>query len=225
MLTIDCAEKNIPAFISPDHPGCYVKWLKKRIRKLGAKGYHPTIHLDVHGALGIIYDNNLGKVLGAIASLEKAAQPFTLRIECPVRLDSREEQIRAMRTLREYLQFRKMRTELVVDEWAETLEDIQLFLEQDAADMIHIKMPDLGGLQNTIEAVLAVKSSQVGALLGGSCAETDLSARVSAQVALALQPDLILAKPGMGIDEGFAIINNEMARTLACINRDQGIQD
>lgn len=196
----------------------YVKWLKKRIRQLGSKGYHPTIHLDLHGGLGRLYENNLGKVLGAIVSLEKAAQPYPLRIECPLRMDSRGEQIQAMQTLREYLRFRNMGTELVVDEWADTLEDIRAFLEHGAADMIHIKMPDLGSLQNTIKAALEAKSSRVGTLLGGSCAETDASARISAQVALALQPDLILAKPGLGIDEGIAIVGNEMARTLARIN-------
>jgi methylaspartate ammonia-lyase len=37
-------------------------------------------------------------------------------------------------------------------------------------------MPDLGGIHNSVEAVLACQASGVGAFLGGSCAETDLSA-------------------------------------------------
>jgi methylaspartate ammonia-lyase len=33
-------------------------------------------------------------------------------------------------------------------------------------------------------------------------------------VALATGADVVLAKPGMGVDEGLSIVGNEMARTL-----------
>ena len=48
-----------------------------------------------------------------------------------------------------------------------------------------------------------------------SCNETDRSAQVCVQVAMATQPDQILAKPGMGVDEGYMIVYNEMQRVLA----------
>jgi len=111
---------------------------------------------------------------------------------------------------------------LVADEWANTLEDIQAFVEAGAADMIQIKMPDLGSVHNSIEAVLACQAGGVGAFLGGSCAETDLSARVAVHVALATRPDIIMAKPGMGVDEGVSLVQNEMARTLAWIQAQGG---
>ena len=85
--------------------------------------------------------------------------------------------------------------------------------------MIHIKMPHLGGLQHAVEAVLACQEAEVASLLGGSAAETDLSARVSAHVAVATQPDLILAKPGAGVDEAVSLIRNEMARVLATVKQ------
>jgi methylaspartate ammonia-lyase len=66
-------------------------------------------------------------------------------------------------------------------------------------------------------AVLACKAGGVGAFLGGSCAETDISARVAVHVALATRPDLIMAKPGMGVDEGIMLVQNEMARPLTWI--------
>jgi methylaspartate ammonia-lyase len=78
-------------------------------------------------------------------------------------------------------------------------------------------MPDLGSVHNTVDAVLACKDGGVGAFLGGSCCETGLSAKVAVHVALATQPDLIMAKPGMGVDEGVTIVQNEMQRTLAWI--------
>jgi methylaspartate ammonia-lyase len=76
-------------------------------------------------------------------------------------------------------------------------------------------MPDLGGLHNTVDAVLACQEASVGVLLGGSYAETDLSSRIAAHVALATRPDLIMARPGMGVDEAVSLIENEMARALA----------
>ena len=195
----------------------YARWLKARVQELGGQDYRPTIHLDVHGTLGRIFDNELGHVLGRLYALEQAVQPYPLRVECPVLMESREAQIEAMKTLREYVRLRKMNVQLVADEWANTLDDIRAFVDAQAADMIQIKMPDLGSVHNSIEAVLACKSGGVGAFLGGSCAETDLSARVSVHMALATRPDIIMAKPGMGVDEGVSLVQNEMARTLAWI--------
>ena len=196
----------------------YVRWLKRRIQELAGDDYRPTIHLDVHGALGQIYGNDLGRVLGQLYALELAAQPFPLRVESAVIMESRAAQIEAMRTLREYVRFRKMSVQLVVDEWANTLDDIRAFVDAQAADVIQIKMPDLGSVHNSVEAVLACRAGGVGAFLGGSCAETDLSARVAVHVALATRPDIVMARPGMGVDEAVMLVQNEMARTLAQIH-------
>jgi methylaspartate ammonia-lyase len=212
---------NIPEHIGEDAEVLirYARWLKTRIDELGAPDYQPTIHLDVHGALGKIYDNQLGKVLGSLYALEKAVQPYPLRIECPVLMDNRSEQIETMKTLREYIRLRKMNVQIVADEWANNLDDIRAFVDAKAADLIQVKMPDLGGLHNAVEAVLACHEGGVNAFLGGSCAETGTSARISAHVALATRPAIVMAKPGMGVDEGIAIVNNEMQRTLAQLNQ------
>jgi methylaspartate ammonia-lyase len=195
----------------------YARWLRERIPQLAGDDYRPTIHLDVHGALGQIYENDLGKVLGCLYRLEQAAAPYLLRVESPVIMESRQAQIETLAKLRDYVRWRKMGLQLVADEWANTLDDIQAFIQVQAADMIQIKMPDLGSVHNSIEAVLACKAGGVGAFLGGSCAETHLSARAAVHVALASQPDMMMAKPGMGVDEGITLVHNEMARTLAWI--------
>jgi len=109
--------------------------------------------------------------------------------------------------------------EIVADEWCNTYEDIVKFVDAQAADMVQIKTPDLGGIQNTIEAVLYAKKFGVGAYVGGSCNETDGCARTAVHVALATRPDQMLAKPGMGVDEGYMIVHNEMGRTLAVLER------
>ena len=154
-------------------------------------------------------------MLGQLYAWELAAKPYLLRIESPMVLDSREAQIEAMATLRDYARLRKMQVELVADEWANTLDDIRAFIDAEAADMIQVKMPDLGSIHNTVEAVLACRAGGVGVLLGGSYAETDLSARVAAHVGLATRPDLLMAKPGLGVDEAISLVHNEMARALA----------
>ena len=80
-------------------------------------------------------------------------------------------------------------------------------------------MPDLGGINNTIEALLLVHANGLGGYCGGTCNETDRSAQVSAHIAMACGAIQILAKPGMGVDEGMMIVGNEMARTMALVER------
>ena len=84
---------------------------------------------------------------------------------------------------------------------------------------MQIKTPDLGGINNSIEAVLYCKAHGMGCCLGGTANETDLSARITAQIALATGPDFMLSKPGIGADEGLMILTNEMLRTLALVRR------
>ena len=105
--------------------------------------------------------------------------------------------------------------ELVADEWCNTLEDVREFADAKAGHMIQIKTPDLGSMHNSAEAVLYCREKGVGAYLGGSCNETDRSAQITAHVAMATSPAQMLAKPGMGFDEGFMIVYNEMQRILA----------
>ena len=75
-------------------------------------------------------------------------------------------------------------------------------------------MPDLGCLTEALKAAAACRAGGLGVFIGGSCAETDLSAQLSAQLAMAVDADQVLAKPGMGVDEGIAIVRNAMRRAL-----------
>ncbi len=67
--------------------------------------------------------------------------------------------------------------------------------------------------------MLDCRAHGVVAHLGGSCCETERSAQVSVHLALAAGADQLLAKPGMGVDEGLSIVRNELARTLAIAAR------
>jgi len=194
----------------------YVSWLKNRIKKLRPKEeYAPVMHIDVYGTLGIVFDNDLQKIADFLKTLEENAKPFSLRIEGPVDVGSGEAQINALADLRKIVDGKNIKVEIVADEWCNTYEDVVAFTDRKAGHMAQIKTPDLGGINNTIEAVLYCKKNGMGAYLGGTCNETNRSAEICAHIAMATIPDQILAKPGMGVDEGFMIVFNEMNRILS----------
>jgi methylaspartate ammonia-lyase len=202
----------------------YIGWLRDRIIALRARpDYMPRLHLDTYGTIGIAFDQNLDRIADYLGALAAEAAPFSLRIEHPIDAGSREAQINLYVELRRTLHKRGIRVDLVVDEWCNTLEDIEAFVAVGAADVIHVKVPDLGGINNTIDALLHVRRNGLTAYCGGTCNETDISAKVSAHIAMACGADQILAKPGMGVDEGLMIVGNEMARTVALARRRSGV--
>ncbi|NLJ69973.1 MAG: methylaspartate ammonia-lyase [Clostridiaceae bacterium] len=195
----------------------YLQWLVKRINELrDDSDYEPIIQIDVYGTLGELFGiENHQAIVNYLAELAAICEPYKLHVEGPIDGISREECINNLAKITELVDQRKLNVVLVADEWCNTLEDIKLFAKAQAGHMIQIKTPDLGGLNNTIEAVLYCKKHGIGAYIGGTCNETDISARICMQVAMAVCPDQVLAKPGMGVDEAYMIVFNEMQRILA----------
>ena len=194
----------------------YIDWLAKRIVKLAPHAeYAPTMHCDVYGTLSMVFNDNFEAIADYIGTLAETAKPFRLRIEGPVDMGSKEAQIKGLAAIRRYMDQKGIDAEIVADEWCNTLEDIQEFALGKAGHMAQIKTPDLGGINNSIEAVLFCKDNGMGAYLGGTCNETNRSAEVCAHVAMATSPVQLLAKPGMGMDEGHMLVFNEMQRILA----------
>ena len=194
----------------------YVRWLRDRIISLRpVPEYNPVLHIDVYGTIGMVFGTEASVITDYLAVLERAAHPFRLRIEGPVDMEEREMQMLALRELTGMVDERGVGVEIVADEWCNTLEDIKYFADNKAGHMVQIKTPDLGGVGNTVEAVLYCKERGIGAYQGGTCNETDRSAQVCVHLAMATRPDQILAKPGMGVDEGYMIVYNEMQRILA----------
>ena len=195
----------------------YIKWLRDRIStKAPHPGYKPVLHIDVYGTIGMVFGNSSYRAMADyLRTLEEAARPYHLRIEGPMDSGSREAQMKDLAGLTALLDQEGIDVELVADEWCNTLEDVIYFADHKAGHMIQIKTPDLGSVHNTVEAVIYCKQKGVSAYQGGTCNETNRSAEVCVQCAMASQPEQILAKPGMGVDEGFMICNNEMRRVLA----------
>src|SRR6056297_882087 len=201
----------------------YVEWLVERSQELGPEDYDPRFHIDVYGMIGEIfgapYDRD--EVVDYFAALEEAAAPYPIQIEGPMDVGNREDQIAAMVELREGLADAGVDVDIVADEWCNTFEDVQAFVDAGAADLVQVKTPDLGGIHRSGQAVRYCEGTDTRAYLGGTCNETETSARACAHVALATNAAQVLAKPGMGFDEGYMIVENEMRRTIARRARNQ----
>jgi methylaspartate ammonia-lyase len=194
----------------------YVRWVRDRVLSLRAReDYKPVLHFDTYGTIGLAFGMDTVAMADYLSRLGEIAAPFRLRVEQPVDAGSRDAQVEAMGKLRAELRHRGSPAAIVADEWCNTMADIRLFTDAQAADVIHVKTPDLGGINNTIDALLYVRQRGLAAYCGGTCNETDLSARACTHVAMACGADQVLAKPGMGVDEGLMIVGNEMARVTA----------
>lgn len=211
---------NTPALVGPDGDdlAAYIGWVVRRIAELGSPGYAPTLHFDVYGQVGAVARGDLDRTTTILRRAEKAAGPHPIRIEHPIDGGSREAQIEAMSGIRKRLAEAGSSLKIVADEWANTRADITAFAEAGAADFIQVKTPDLGSVANTVEAVLTCRVHDIGVVLGGSCAETDVSARATTHIALATGAAQLLAKPGMGVDEPLMVVGNEMRR---CVRLDE----
>jgi methylaspartate ammonia-lyase len=204
----------------------YLRWLVGRIHDLApSPGYRPRLHFDLYGCAGLAFnadadadgDAGIDAVAAYLTELGQLAQPYDLAIEHPIDAGSRDAQIATYRRLRTALKERGSGVRIVVDEWCNTLDDVRAFVAAGAADVIHVKTPDLGSVGNAVTALLLARDAGLEAYCGGTCNETDRSAQVSAHVAMACEATQVLAKPGMGVDEGLMIVGNEMARTAALV--------
>lgn len=197
----------------------FVKWVAARTRQIGRPGYHPVLHFDVYGWIGEEIGLQPQRIADFICGVAESVPGFTLNIESPADFGSTQAQIENYAKIVSILDSRGSSARIVVDERCNTLEDIRLFAEAKATHLVQIKTPDVGSIADTARAVLMCKANKVGAYVGGSCTETDLSARASVHVSVATQADMMLAKPGMGVDEAFSIVGNEQNRLLAILNR------
>lgn len=197
----------------------FVKWVAQRVNQIGQPGYHPVLHFDVYGWIGMEIGLDVQRIADFISKVADAVPEFTVNIESPADFGSTPAQVDNYAQIVSILDARGSRARIVVDERCNTLEDVRLFAEAKATHFVQIKTPDVGLIADSARAVLLCKENNVGAYVGGSCSETDLSARATVHISVATQADMMLAKPGMGVDEGLSIVGNEQNRLLATLER------
>lgn len=198
----------------------YICWLRDRILKYRAnEDYNPIFHIDVYGTIGLAFNYDVDAMFNYLLECEKCAKPFGIRIEGPIDTGDREGTLHYEKVLTEMLDKAGSRLQIVADEWCNTLEDIKLFADEHAGHVLQIKTPDLGGVNNVAEAIMYCNERGVGSYCGGTCNETDQSAKTTTNIAIACRAIQCLAKPGMGVDEGYMIVKNEMNRVIASANR------
>ncbi len=193
----------------------YVQLLQQQTPDLFGEAQRPVVHVNVQGTLGETHENNPGKMLGTLVQLESRVPQYPVRVQDPGIMSTLESQIDLMTRLGGYMRSRKMSTELVAGAWIDSLKSLDAFLEVKAADMIHIDPLRMGGIHHTIQAILACKKKGIPVLLGGSPSETARCAGTAAQLAIATQPDLVMAKPGYQGDVATTHMTSEMARARA----------
>ena len=198
----------------------YIAWLRDRILKHRVNSdYSPIFHIDVYGTIGLAFNYDVDKMFNYLLECEKTAKPFGIRIEGPIDTGDREGTLHYEKVLTEMLDKAGSKLQIVADEWCNTLEDIKLFADNHAGHVLQIKTPDLGGVNNVAEAIIYCNEKGVGSYCGGTCNETDQSAKTTTNIAIACRALQCLAKPGMGVDEGYMIVKNEMNRVIASANR------
>lgn len=198
----------------------YIKYLKNRILDIRAsEDYNPVIQVDVYGTIGMIFDNDSRKIVDYLKELASVASPFKLRVEGPVDAGSREATMQSLKEITALIDAENVGVEIVADEWCNTLEDVKYFADNKAGHILQIKTPDLGGVNNVVEAIMYCNEKGIGAYCGGTCNETSISCEVTTNIAIGAKASQILAKPGMGVDEAIMIVRNEMNRVLALANR------
>jgi len=173
----------------------------------------------VYGVIGIAFDNDIERMVEYLLKVEETAKPLRIRIEGPVDSGNKKDTIFYLKRLTEELDKCGSKLEIVADEWCNTLEDIIDFANEKAGHMLQIKTPDLGGVNNVIEAIIYCNKVGIGSYCGGTCNETNISAEVSTNIAVACMATQCLAKPGMGVDAGYMIVKNEMNRIIARTSR------
>ena len=190
-----------------------IRLLKDAALAAGDHEFEASLFLDAGGGYGSICDGVVGKVLGNLSGLITAGKPFSTWVVDPFTMSSIEPQLEKMSSLVEFVKLRnKMPVKIVARRFVDSLATVNAFLDAKAAHVLMLDPQRLGSLHVLIEAALACKQAGVGVIVGGDSAETPHATSLSTQVALALAPEFVLAKPASQV--GVVTVGNEMARII-----------
>ncbi len=179
----------------------YVRKIKDWLTA-AAPDNHPAIHLNIQGGFSELYENNEGKILGALYGLEQAARPYPLVVENVVKGDvTAVSQI--LQTLRSYLKTRQMKTQLAVGYSLFAAEALQTLVSATAVQQIHFAPAQFGSISQTISFIQACKKMGIAVIVHG---EGD-GMETAVAIALATQAEVLSGPPDKLYNEMIKLID------------------
>src|SRR5690606_25618602 len=143
----------------------FVSWVVGQIHTLGGEDYTATLHFDLYGSAGYAFNFDIERIAAYLALRQELAAALPLNTEAPADFGSKQAQIEGFQALRAALRRLGSNVRIVADEWCDTLDDVRLFASAGAADMVQIKMPDIGSITESLEALLMCHKLGIGAFL------------------------------------------------------------
>ena len=192
----------------------YTRMMKEAALAEGAPNeFKPRILHSMKGAYSTIIGESTGKTLGRLSGLDTNARPYEVIVIDPMAWPERDKQIDKMKRLVDLMRLRvNMSLKVAIHADIKTVQDVRDFVEAKAAHFVVLDPLQMGSLHAVIDGAQICRDAEIGVLIGGVSAETTRASRLTTHVALALQPDYILAKPASQV--GIVTVNNEMNRIL-----------
>jgi methylaspartate ammonia-lyase len=166
-----------------------LRQLKNRVKRhidTGRADQTTSFLFDLQGGYGSLYDNNSGRMLGAINGLEQTAKPFPLWLIDPVITADWQSHLERLKELQSFVRLRKMRTMLLARAGVETAEAVHALADNACCGGVLLDMVRLGTLHRTIELAGTARKRGLEVVLAGVKGET------AVQAALALNPALVI---------------------------------
>ncbi|MCP4357891.1 MAG: hypothetical protein GY796_07750 [Chloroflexi bacterium] len=150
----------------------------------------PTIHLNIQGGFSELYDNDEGKILGALYGLEQTAKPYSLVVE-NVALGEVTAVIQILKTVQSYLQTRQMGVKLAAGYTLFSADELRVLGEETAVQQIHLSPAQFGSICQTISFILDCRERGIGVVVHGEGGVVD----VVTAVALSTQAHALSGPP------------------------------
>ena len=160
-------------------------WLTGRVSDT-----RPAIHLNLQGAFSDLYENNEGKILGALSGLEQAARPFPLVVENVVKGEITAVS-QTMKTLRSYLKTRQMSVALAGGYSLFAPEALKQLASETAVHQIHLAPAQFGSISQTLSFIQECKQLGIEVIVHGE----DEDVETAVAIALATQSKSLSGPP------------------------------
>ncbi len=190
-----------------------VRRLKSEVKKFAPpQEYSPNFYLRAGGGYGVQQDNKIGQILGQLYGLFAASKPYVVMVEDALIGDDFETHLKLLAELKDYLRMRKTNVLSVARAYVDSVEAVEALIAANAVHAVYLDPQQMGGIDAMIAAAKVCRAADLQVIWGGDASETALAAEITAHIAMAVQPDLVVAKPATQV--GIGTMRNEMGRLL-----------